>query len=257
MNYLKNITVTEINHVSPIPFKKGTYPKTTNRPWHGIAFALDGELIYHCNGKDIVLDCKHVVHLPEHSDYYLECTKAGSFALINFKILENNISTDFKSIETSNINSYINIYKNMQRLFFSHAPEKNAELLSMFYKIISTMITDSNKNNAPHFLKRALDFIDNNIQNPDLTNEGVAHHLNISEVYLRKLFAHSMNISVKQYIQKLRIEKAKILLTSTTYSISETADACGYSGIYHFCRIFKQKTGYTPTSYRNENTPVL
>lgn len=47
-----------------------------------------------------------------------------------------------------------------------------------------------------------------------------------------------------------RTEKAKRLLTSTSLTVSEIAESCGYSNAYSFMRQFKERCGKTPTEYR-------
>jgi AraC-like DNA-binding protein len=48
-------------------------------------------------------------------------------------------------------------------------------------------------------------------------------------------------------------ETMKALLTEGTEKIGAVAEACGFSSPYHFCRIFREKTGLTPTAYRQQN----
>ncbi len=58
-----------------------------------------------------------------------------------------------------------------------------------------------------------------------------------------------MGISPINYIQQLRIKKAKEMLKSDYSKISLIAETVGYSNIYHFSKTFKQITGYSPTEY--------
>ncbi|MFR6641704.1 MAG: helix-turn-helix domain-containing protein [Christensenellales bacterium] len=51
-------------------------------------------------------------------------------------------------------------------------------------------------------------------------------------------------------IKSLRIGKAKNLLASAAYSVTQIAEKCGYSSVYYFCQDFKTETGETPSSYR-------
>ncbi|MFQ9800805.1 MAG: helix-turn-helix domain-containing protein [Clostridia bacterium] len=44
-------------------------------------------------------------------------------------------------------------------------------------------------------------------------------------------------------------KRAKSLLTNGTHTITSISEECGFSSLYHFCRVFKDKTGMTPTEY--------
>ena len=53
-----------------------------------------------------------------------------------------------------------------------------------------------------------------------------------------------------EYIRKLRINHAIELLASTTLSVAEIAQTCGFSDSAHLIKIFKEDTGLTPARYR-------
>ena len=99
----------------------------------------------------------------------------------------------------------------------------------------------------------AINFIKNNISNPELSNLLISQNINISEVYLRKLFAAKYNISPKQYILDMRIKKAKHLLTNSPYSITAIGTDCGFSSVYIFSRCFKNRVGISPSEYAKIN----
>ena len=59
--------------------------------------------------------------------------------------------------------------------------------------------------------------------------------------------------SAKAHIHAHIIEKAKTILLSTNHSISEVAYHLGFEYPQHFSKLFKLKTGVSPTDYRNVN----
>ena len=58
-------------------------------------------------------------------------------------------------------------------------------------------------------------------------------------------------MSPKQYLQKLKIENAQVLLSSTSLSIGEIASMVGIENINYFVRLFKKHTGSTPKNSQN------
>ena len=103
----------------------------------------------------------------------------------------------------------------------------------------------------------ATKYIEENIFNPDLSNAILTKQARISEVYLRKLFLSQYNTTPKQYILNIRINKAKQLLTDTPFTITAISEECGFKSLYHYCRIFKAKTGLTTTQYAKLNKTFL
>jgi AraC-like DNA-binding protein len=69
----------------------------------------------------------------------------------------------------------------------------------------------------------------------------------------RKAFKQNTGESPNQYHLNLRLTRAKGLLTSTTLNINEVAIQTGFDSIFHFSKIFKMKTGFSPKSYRLGN----
>ena len=68
--------------------------------------------------------------------------------------------------------------------------------------------------------------------------------------YLNRIYKSAMGFSLMEYIQHLRIEKAKKLLRETSDSISEICGQTGYDSPPYFAKIFKKQTGQTPSEYR-------
>ena len=97
-------------------------------------------------------------------------------------------------------------------------------------------------------IQPALDYIAENYNKP-ITNDELAELLGISTVYFRKLFTQITGTSPINYIQQLRINKAKEMLKSDYSKISLISEEVGYSNIYHFSKMFKQITSYSPTEY--------
>ena len=89
--------------------------------------------------------------------------------------------------------------------------------------------------------------------NSNITLEDAAKYVNISPNYLSALFKQKEHIGFSSYITKVRIEKAKSLLTEPTLKIYNVCEMVGYKDISHFYKIFKEYTGFSPNEYRKNN----
>ena len=63
------------------------------------------------------------------------------------------------------------------------------------------------------------------------------------------LYRERYGISPTADLISFRIEEAKLLLLYGTHSVSEVAEAVGFSSLYYFSRYFKEKVGMSPTEY--------
>ena len=86
----------------------------------------------------------------------------------------------------------------------------------------------------------------------DISVKNIAERLYISKAYLSELFKEATGIPLSEYISMVKIERAKYLLSTTNMKAYEIADALGYNDHEYFSKVFKQKTGLSPTVYRRE-----
>lgn len=92
-----------------------------------------------------------------------------------------------------------------------------------------------------------------NYSDADLSIEKVNQHTGVSVYKISGLLKKHLNVSFKQYLNQVRIEEAKHLLSSTDRTITEIALMVGYNNTTHFNRIFKQSAGISPKEYRHTN----
>lgn len=78
----------------------------------------------------------------------------------------------------------------------------------------------------------------------------LANEVHLSPSYLSDLLRNTTGQNAQQYIQNHLIEKAKELLTTTNYNISEIAYQLGFEYSQSFSKVFKKNTNQTPLAYR-------
>lgn len=84
-----------------------------------------------------------------------------------------------------------------------------------------------------------------------IKTEVVAERINMSYSWFRRVFKEYTGFAPAQYLQELRIQKSKEILTNTTLSVKEIAVKLGYENPEYFFTAFRKKTGMTPVEYRN------
>ena len=82
----------------------------------------------------------------------------------------------------------------------------------------------------------------------------IAAQVGYAEYYFSKKFKKEMGISVKDYIKKIKVERAKIILRSETISIQEISEALSFGTQSYFAETFHKFTGMTPGEYRSKFT---
>lgn len=85
-----------------------------------------------------------------------------------------------------------------------------------------------------------------------LTVSELARQFYVTPSYFAHFFKRRSGKSVIQYLNEVRVIKARLLLEQEDTPVSEVALRVGFDDINYFSRKFKQKTGKTPTEYRAE-----
>ena len=99
-------------------------------------------------------------------------------------------------------------------------------------------------------IKKAQEFIENNFQNK-ITVEQLASMIALSRRNLERRFKKATANTVIEYIQRVKIEAAKMSLESSRENVNEVMYKVGYSDPKAFRVTFKKITGLSPIQYRN------
>jgi AraC-like DNA-binding protein len=92
-------------------------------------------------------------------------------------------------------------------------------------------------------------YIDNNLSHA-ITMKDLMDAFHFSRGYLTNLFKKHLGLSISNFILKQRLNKAKLLLTSTKKSMEEISAECGFDSANYFSLIFKRHVSLSPTRYR-------
>lgn len=121
-------------------------------------------------------------------------------------------------------------------------------ILGKVMSILKNNLFDNDE--AKQKIERAKIIMNENVYS-SIEPEQIAERLNISYSWFRKIFKSYTGYAPAQYIQELKINRAKLLLTETNHTVKEIAYQLNYNSPEHFFSIFKRKTKLTPTDYRN------
>lgn len=103
-------------------------------------------------------------------------------------------------------------------------------------------------------VRKMITYVQLNLSMP-IALEDISKKLKVNASYLSQQFNKEVGKSLPEYVTEKRIQEAKYLLRGhSTLSVGKIATAVGFSDINYFARVFKTKTGITPSDYRNQIT---
>ena len=85
----------------------------------------------------------------------------------------------------------------------------------------------------------------------NMTLSEIADKFHMSYKYFSRYFKNNFQTSLSEYLMKLRLEHAELLLSTTELPITEISLQSGFNNISFFIRSFKKAYGFTPLQYRN------
>ena len=166
-----------------------------------------------------------------------------------------------KSVERAKVHPlYIDAISGKWAVRIEYA-QSVSQLDSYHHQMILDYCALSRKRSLAHFspnVRAAIDCIHFNLSLPELSLKFIAKHVNINASYLSHQFNQETGMSIPEYINRLRIELAQNLLSSSKeYPVGQVASAVGIQDVNYFSKVFKRIVGCTPTIYRKRGKSVI
>lgn len=159
------------------------------------------------------------------------------FRRLSNLILEEHFSEERKDTNLVIKSLFLSLLVHIKRMYERNADSEDKD-------------TDFDERNSSYVLNLLLSHIDNNYY-LDLKLSSLAEQVNMSPVYISSLFKKNFGFTFKEYLLKLRIDKATQLLKETKDTVENIAYKCGFKSSNHFCKTFKRFVGMSPLTFRN------
>ena len=89
----------------------------------------------------------------------------------------------------------------------------------------------------------------------DFSVEAFCEKMHYSKAYLSKIFLGEFGMTIHEYVTKLKIREAKLLIREQNYTFTQISDMLAFSNPLYFSRVFKKITGMSPSEYKNSVKP--
>lgn len=276
MNYLREIPVvatTKVRHYSKLLFYTSVSLLQTHieilhlNQERSKQQAIIGEAIHYSKSEQL----PHYPYAKEKELY----SKVRSGDTIAAKKLLNDILGHIFFSEGSNLNVIKSRIIELCSILSRAAVEGGASIDEIFKKnthFINELSTADDLEELSFWLLKVLDvFTDNVLKISETKNKNlietalhyihqnfpstisldlVADKVHLNPNYFSTIFKKETGTSLTYYINDLRINSAKHLLTSTNKSILEIAISVGFEDQSYFCKVFRKFSGLSPTQYR-------
>ena len=218
----------------------------------GLLYTVEGEEVYTFADKTLHATPHSVLYIPKGERYTI--TLRGERSTVIYFDFEADRMDDLRPFLV-NVGSHTelkSVFADSEHEWRSRRAESFSVCLSYFYKIVSILIRHEARSGSSASYEKISDavlYLHAHYTDEDFRVGTLAKMCGISTRYFEMLFSDHMKMSPKEYVLLLKISLAKELLLSEKHTVTGVAQQLGFNDVYHFSRIFKKKTGYTPTRY--------
>ncbi len=257
-NYAPFLTLRE----KSMPFFLATigrvsYQKIVHRPLgiehYQLLYTLSGRGNVFINGQTFELKPGSLLCLPPNIAHEYHCIEAkwetayitfGGSGLDNFWDFEPSVWINGEDFEFEKWFAILESYKRKPDMEKELSVTLYAMLLEFKEKV--NYVSKSAKKKRHIFTLAMHEMSKNN----ELSLENIAKKIGVSEAHFCRIFKEYTGFRPFEYINRLKVHKAKELLKNSDMSVKEVSEAVGYTSHSYFSKLFKYYVGVTPSEYR-------
>lgn len=219
-----------------------------------------GEKPYPLSSGDafiVKVPSNHQYYLPNDSHHweFIYITLKGQEALKCWDFIIQNFGSVLKlKLDSSLLQLLFNLYRDTANKKISDsfiASLRAYEFIMECYRYFKNLTNVSEE--IPENIRKAVLYLKGNYHQPNISLEDIAQQANLSKHYFIKRFNECMNTSPLQYLTRVRIERAFILLRDTDITINEISQQVGYIDPNYFNKVFRRIVGTSPGQFRQNN----
>jgi len=187
------------------------------------------------------------IHIAVEKSFFQRIAKAAGGDKFEFKRIQNVYSKQL-----------LDLIGNFQRELMDYDESYPLMLESICIQIVFQLLRDINSEPAANKSRLSKDnkYINKAIQymqeyyNSDISINDICKLIYLSPCHFKRVFKDYTGQTPYQHLMKIRLEKAKEILSEKEYSMEEVAKLCGFVNSKHFSTVFKRNTGMSPSEYR-------
>lgn len=241
------LTVSSLR-VFEVDFQKKELVHVPARPFHALTFRYSGKITVETEHGALLSEKDCITYVPAGMGYATQILESGHMTVVHFEVTQNDIENKPLVFQPQNPEAFSNLFAALEEAYTGNPGDYMC--MALFYEILGTMAFEAAQQSGPsRRMAESKLYIDKNFGSRELTVELLAEQAGVSQVYFRKEFRHHFGMAPLAYIKSVRLKNAKSLLKAGYYTVTETAEKCGFDSLSYFCSEFHRFTGTTPGEY--------
>ena len=222
----------------------------------GFVVVLSGNVTMTVDGTVYILEPGMLLHVPRGAKIIKKSVerKPAQVAFVYYRILKEDsaLSNEHFKLQVENEEKLkVNLVELKK---YNEQPVTTATLKCqlLFLTLLDTILNgvrQHDEKESDYSIDEILHFIHEHYQQ-HLSVTDIANLFKIERRHLAYIFKRYTGMSPLNYLTEYRIRRSKELLRQEDYSITKVAELVGFEDNLYFSRIFKKRTGYSPSAYR-------
>jgi len=225
------------------------YPHNGNsgmRPFYALSYRIEGDALFTFNNKNLYVKDNDLLICPKNYAYDIDAGREKLF-IVHFDT-NSKLPETLKKISVTAPKIFEREFLRLYAAWTAKRIGYEHECKYILHKIFMYAERECDKKyTKADQLSVAVDYIHDHFCDEEINISKLANLCSMSDTYFRKIFKKQFSITPLKYINRLRTERAAELLQSGYYTVTETAEKCGFENVYYFSLFIKKETGKTPS----------
>ncbi|MCT2536078.1 AraC family transcriptional regulator [Aquibacillus koreensis] len=225
-------------------------------PFIDLTYIFEGKATYIIDGISYDVEKGDLVCIPKYSTRAsvtdpddLMSNYAINFQLCNYQ--GEDVELPFPPVTRIGINDeLISLYHELNLAWLHKNPgyqiNVHATFLQLIHRYFTKIYYKNQSNPIDPRIQKVMEYIDEHFS-ASIQLEDLADLLDLNSVYFGTLFKKNTGLSVKKYINKIRVNNAENLIVSGEFTMHEVAQKCGFQDVFYFSRVYKNIKGHPPS----------
>ncbi len=231
------------NRFSPI------YPMQPKKiDFYEMTVLLSGHMTYIADGREIILSSGDALFLKAGTRRSRKAGDSSDYISFNFRCdgCFDGISPKTARFADKEVQLIIDAYDESMKNKRLKTPDR----AEVYLRLLLMKLEDlSKRKQISPLTEKIQSYLEDNIEKR-ITLEEIGGYTNFSPIYSATLFKREVGETVISYFNRLKIERAKVLIIENQMPLCRVAESLGFDDYNYFSRLFKKICGYSPSQYK-------
>ncbi len=218
-------------------------------PFYDLVFVLDGRADYIIDEVQYHIETGDILFIKRGSTRTAS-TGGMQCVSIDFVLNEGEDISIPAITKITDINEFYHLFRELKYEWLQKSDGYQLKCQAIFALILHKLLFLNREDKGNRHVRSIKRYIIEHYTE-EITVSLLADKLNINSIYCGALFKKSEGMTIHNFLTKVRINKAAILLQSGEYNVGEVAELTGFKDVYYFSNTFRRHMQLSPSEYRS------